>query len=116
MALNEKNFFFTLSVFYPGFVYVVCTIKKRPLMMADKKSEYARDNFGKFIYQFHPETKTLIRKLEKILIKLYRQNVSLLFNQTCLNERLYTNTHTQTHTDTHTHIYIYIYIYIYEDH
>ena len=31
------------------------------------------------------ETKALIRKLERILIKLYRQNVSLLFNQTCLN-------------------------------
>ena len=53
---------------------------------------------------------------------------SLLFNQTCLNERLlsnYTHTHnhthahirthehTHTHTHTHTHIYIYIYIYIY---
>ena len=37
-------------------------------------------SFGKFIYQFQPETKTLIRKLERILIKLYRQNVSLLFN------------------------------------
>ena len=40
--------------------------------------------FGKFIHQFQPETKTLIRKLERILIKSYRQNVSLLFNQTCL--------------------------------
>ena len=40
-------------------------------------------NFGKFIYQFQPETKTLIRKLDRILIKLYRQNLSLLFNETC---------------------------------
>ena len=55
-------------------------------MMAYKGSESARDNFGKFIHQFQPETKTLIRKLEKILIKLYNQNVSLLSNQTCLNE------------------------------
>ena len=42
------------------------------------------------------KTKTLVRKLERILIKLYRQNVSLLFNQTCLNEGLlpnYTHTH-----------------------
>ena len=38
-----------------------------------------------------PETKTLISKLERVLIKLYRQNVSLLFNQTCLNERLLAN-------------------------
>ena len=44
-------------------------------------SENTRDNFGKFIHQFQPETKTLIRKLQRILIKLHRQNVSL-FNQT----------------------------------
>ena len=67
---------------------------KQPLMMAYERSESAPENFGKFINQFQPETKTLIRKLERILIKLYRQNLSLLFNET------------------HTH-YIYIYIYIY---
>ena len=43
--------------------------------MADEGSESVWDNFGKFIHQFPPETKTLIRKLEKILIELYRQNV-----------------------------------------
>ena len=37
------------------------------------------------------ETKTLIRKLKRILVKLYRQNVSLLFNQTYLNEKLLPN-------------------------
>ena len=78
---------------------------KKPVMIAYKRSKSAWDNFGKFIYQFQLET----RKLEKILIKLYRQNVSLWFNQTCLNERLLPN---YTHTYTHTHIYIYIYIYI----
>ena len=52
--------------------------------MAYERSENAWDNFGKFIHQFQPETKTLIWKLERILIKLYWQNVSLLFNQTCL--------------------------------
>ena len=72
-------------------------------MMAYERYESARQNFGKFIHRFQPETKTL-RKLEGILIKLYRQNVSLLFNQACM--------HTHTHTHTHTHIYIYIYIYI----
>ena len=46
-------------------------------MMADERFESARKNFGKFIHQFQPETKTLIRKLET---KLYKQNVSLLFN------------------------------------
>ena len=74
------------------------------LMMTYKSAKSTQDNFGKFIYQFQPETKTLIGKLERILIKLYRQNVSLLFNQTCLNERLLPN---------NTHIIIYIYIYIY---
>ena len=45
-------------------------------MMAYEGSESARENFGKFIYQFQPETKTLIKKLERILNKLYRQNLS----------------------------------------
>ena len=51
-------------------------------MMADERSKSTWDNFGKFIHQFQTETKTLIRKHERILINLYRQNVSLLFNQT----------------------------------
>ena len=72
-------------------------------MMAYEGSKSGRDNFGKFIYQFQPETKTLIRKLERILNKLYKRNLSLLFNETCLNEWLLPN-----YT-----IYIYIYIYIY---
>ena len=67
---------------------------------------YHHYNFDKFMHQFQPETKTLIWKLEWIFKKLYRQNVSLLFNQTCINERL-------LHNYTHTDIYIYIYIYIY---
>ena len=67
-------------------------------MMAYERSESAWDNFGKFIYQFQPKTKTLVRKLEKIL-KLYRQNLSLLFD----------HTHTETHTKTDTFIYIYFY-------
>ena len=74
---------------------------KQLLMMAYEGTESARNNFGKFIYQFQPETKTLIRKLERILNKLYRQNFSLLLNETCLNERLLPN---YTHTHTHTYI------------
>ena len=65
-------------------------------MMAYERSESTQDNFGKFIHQFQPETKTLIRKLERILIKLYRENVSL-FNKTCLNERLRPNYTPHTH-------------------
>ena len=55
---------------------------KQPLMMAYDGFKSARDNFGKFIQQLQSETKALIRKLERILIKLYRQNVSVLFNET----------------------------------
>ena len=69
-------------------------------MMAYKGSKTARDNFGKFIYQFQSETKTLIRKIERILNKLYGQKLSLLFNESCLNERL---------LPTPPYIYIYIY-------
>ena len=35
-----------------------------------ERSKSARDNFPKFIYLFQPETETLIRKLERTLIKL----------------------------------------------
>ena len=67
-------------------------------MMAYERSESAWGNFGKFIHEFQPETKTLIGKLERILIKLYRLIVSLLFD-------IY------IYIYTHTHIHIYIYIY-----
>ena len=49
-------------------------------MTAYERSKSAWNNFGKFIHQFQPETKTLIRKLERVLIKLCIQSVSLLFN------------------------------------
>ena len=62
-----------------------------PMIMADERSESARDNFGKFIYQLRRKTKTLFRKLERILIKLYRQNLSLFFNRTCI--RIYVCMH-----------------------
>ena len=43
---------------------------KQLLMMAYEMSENAQDNFGKFIHQFQPETKILIRKLKKDLNKI----------------------------------------------
>ena len=51
-------------------------------MIVFERSKSAGDNFGKFIHQFQPETETLIRKLERILIKLYRPKAPLLSNQT----------------------------------
>ena len=74
-------------------------------MMANERSESTRDNFGKFLSQLQLKTNTLVMELERILIKLYRQNASLLFNQTGLNERQLPN---NTHIHTHTHTYIYI--------
>ena len=70
------------------------------LELVDEVTKIVPSFFGPFIghHQFQPETKTLIRKLERILIKLYRQNVSLLFDQTYLNERLLpNNTYICTH-------------------
>ena len=78
------------------------TCKQSP-MMAYERFKSVRDNFGKFIHQFQSETKTLIWKLARIFLKLYRQNVSLSFHQTCLNESLLPN---YKHTHTHTHIYM----------
>ena len=78
--------------------------------MAYERSESTGNNSSEFIHQFQPEIKTLIRKLKRVLVKLCRQNVSLLFNQTCFNERLLPNT---THTHKHTYLYLYLYIYIY---
>ena len=51
---------------------------KQSLMMASEWSESARDNFRKFIYQFQAEIKTIISKLKRILIKLYRHNVFVI--------------------------------------
>ena len=55
------------------------------------KPKYEMSFRYKFIHLFQPETETFIKILERILIKLYRHNVSLLFNQTYLNERLLPN-------------------------
>ena len=46
--------------------------------MAYDRSKSGRDNIGKFIHQFLAEIKTLFRKLEKILIKLFRENVFII--------------------------------------
>ena len=45
--------------------------------------ESARENFAEFIYKLQPKIKTFVQKLERILIKLYRQHVSLSFNHIC---------------------------------
>ena len=93
------------------------TFAKPLLMMVYEESRSAWDNFGKFIYQPQPKTKALVRKLERIPIKLNRQHVSLLFNQTCLNEGLLPNYNLKgskwNYIDNKCCYFIYIYIYIY---
>ena len=45
-------------------------------MMAYEGSKSAwKENFGEFVYHFKPEIRTLVRKLERILTKLYRQHI-----------------------------------------
>ena len=92
---------------------------KQPLTMAYERSESAQDNFGKFIHQFQPE---LIRKLERVLNKLYRQNLSSLFNQTCLNthvvyssiaSQLHNNKDRRNDKDARRLLYKYIYLSLY---
>ena len=96
---------YSVQLCYTSFTLCAC---KQPLMMTYEKSESAQDNFGKFIYQFQPKTKTLIRKLERILIKLYRQK--------CLYYTIKHEGFLTTHTHTHTYIYVCIYIHIYHQH
>ena len=97
-----KMFFCSLKPPFKNILYI-CP----PCPMIDYEgSKSTRENFGILIYQLQPKIKVLVRKLERILIKSCRQHVSLLFNQTYLNEGLLPYCYTHTHT----HIYIYIYI------
>ena len=50
-------------------------------MMTYERSESTQVNFGKFIQQLQPNSKTLIRKFARILIKSYRQNVYYIIKQ-----------------------------------
>ena len=68
--------------------------------MAYERSKSALDNFGKFIYQLQHKDKTLVWKLERILINYIDKMCLYQLNPTDLNDGLL-------------HIYIYIYIYIY---
>ena len=72
-----RSFKKTLKNFFKNSLYMQAN-----LMMAYERFKRGRNIFSKFIHQ--PETKILIRKLERILIKWYGRNVSLLFDQTYL--------------------------------
>ena len=60
-------------------------------------------NFGNFLHQFDPDTRKSIRLIESTDRKTINAELSLLFNETCLNEKILPR---------YTNIYIYIYKYI----
>ena len=66
-------------------------------MMAQSRTESTRDtyNYGQYINQFPPNMIKVIREFERILKKICRHKMSIMFNEIC--------------------IYIYIYIYIYRE-
>ena len=68
-----------------------------PLKMVSEEIESTWENenkscekrkFGFFLNQFPATTKKLIRQLERIKMKINRQNMSILFNNICINENL----------------------------
>ena len=77
-------------------------------MTAYEKSERAQYKFDKFIYQLKPKTKTLARKLERILIKLCRQNVFYYLIIHAYKKDCCLTTHTCIYMETNTHVYIYL--------
>ena len=70
-------------------------------MMAQSQAESTWDtyNYGQYINQFPPNTIKVIREFEQIQKKIYRQKMSIMFNEICINEEMLPK-------------YIYIYIYI----
>ena len=69
-----------------------CSFEDLPEAMDDREKwrERVRDirasgttSWSWWFYQLQLKTKALVRKFERIVIKFYKKNVSLLFNQTC---------------------------------
>ena len=75
-------------------------------MMAQSRAESTRDtyNYGQYLNQFPPNTIKVIREFDRIQKRICRHNMSIIFNEICINEEMLPK---------YTHIYIYIYIYIY---
>ena len=73
--------------------------------MAQSRAESTRDtrNYGQYINQFPQNTIKVIREFERIQKKICRHNMSIMFNEICINEEMLPK---------YTYIYIYIYIYM----
>ena len=74
-------------------------------MMAQSRAESTRDtyNYGQYINQFPPNTIKVIREFEWIQKKICRHKMSIMFNETCINEEMLPK---------YTYVYVYIYLYI----
>ena len=82
-------------------------------MMAQSRAESTRDtyNYEQYLNQFPPNTIKVIREFERIQKRICRREVSIVFNEICINEEMlpkYTYIYIYILS-----IYIYIYIYIY---
>ena len=75
-----------------------------PSFFAGSEMKKRKPRPGFFLYQMEPEVRRLVRRLERLHLKILKKKQFVVFNQTCLDNELppkYT-------------IYIYIYIYIYK--
>ena len=62
------------------------------MMVQDQaKSTKAPINYGIFIDQFRPDIITEIRQLERINTKISKHELSIFFNQICINEEIVPN-------------------------
>ena len=56
-------------------------------MVQDRpESRRVTTSYGSFINQLPPDTIKSIRQLERIYTKICSQNISILFNEMCINE------------------------------
>ena len=68
------------------------------------ESTWEINNYGRYINQFPPNIIKSIRQYEKINKKIWRQKMSIMFNEICINEEMQPK-----------YAYIYIYIYRWDD-
>ena len=78
-----------------------------PLMMAQSLAESTWEitSYGRFINQFSPNIIRSIQQIQKINKKNCKQNISIMFNQICINKEMLPK-----YTHTHTHIYMCVYV------
>ena len=92
------------------YIYIYIYIFHTSQMMAQDRAENARVTISYWIFfnQFPTDTIKSIRRRERTYPKMCRQNMSVLFNEICINKEIlpkYTHTYTQTNTRTHIHIH-----------